>query len=127
MPWPLGRRSAGSTAAGSAELVARGQALLPALYEADAAVIVGARSRGDSSTRSGTPTRSVTGMTPSERERKKTWTTGRRELENEFRKVMRYRSIRDLASGETGAVVAALRPIWLMSPTSVSDTLPLDP
>ena len=38
---------------------------------------------------------------------------------------MRYRSIRDLASGETGAVVAALRPIWLMSPTSVSDTLPL--
>ena len=39
---------------------------------------------------------------------------------------MRYRSIRDLASGETGEVVAALRPIWLMSPTSVSDTLPLD-
>ena len=62
--------------------------------------------------------RSVTGMTPAERERKKLWTTGRRELENEFRKVMRYRSIRDLASGETGAVVAALRPIWLMSPTS---------
>ncbi len=29
---------------------------------------------------------------------------------------MRYRSIRDLASGETGDVVAALRPIWLMSP-----------
>ena len=40
---------------------------------------------------------------------------------------MRYRSIRDLASGEPGAVVAALRPVWLMSPTSVSDTLPLDP
>ena len=42
----------------------------------------------------GTAQRSVTGMTPTERERKKMWTTGRRVLENEFRKVMRYRSIR---------------------------------
>ena len=107
-----------------AELVARGQALLPELYEADAEVIVArlrARFRDDVAFAQ----RSVTGMTPTERERKKLWTTGRRELENEFRKVMRYRSIRDLASSETGAVVAALRPIWLMSPTSVSDTLPL--
>ena len=107
-----------------AELVARGQALLPELYEADAEVIVArlrARFRDDVAFAQ----RSVTGMTPAERERKKLWTTGRRELENEFRKVMRYRSIRDLASSETGAVVAALRPIWLMSPTSVSDTLPL--
>ena len=48
-------------------------------------------------------------------------------LEHEFGKVQRYRSIRDLASGDSGAVVAALRPVWLMSPTSVSDTLPLDP
>ena len=107
-----------------AELVARGQALLPALYEADAEVII-ARLRSRFFDDVAHAQRSVTGMTPTERERKKTWTTGRRELENEFRKVMRYRSIRDLASSETGAVVAALRPIWLMSPTSVSDTLPL--
>ena len=107
-----------------AELVERCQALLPALYEADAAVIVG-RVRQRFLDEVGHSTRSVTGMSPDERDRKKTWSTGRRELENEFRKVMRYRSIRDLASGETGAVVAALRPIWLMSPTSVSDTLPL--
>ena len=107
-----------------AELVARAQALLPALYEVDAEVIV-ARLRSRFLDEVAHASRSVTGMTPTERERKKTWTTGRRELENEFRKVMRYRSIRDLASGETGAVVAALRPIWLMSPTSVSDTLPL--
>jgi hypothetical protein len=107
-----------------AELVARGQALLPELYAADAAVIV-ARLRTRFRDDVAFAQRSVTGMTPAERERKKLWTTGRRELENEFRKVMRYRSIRDLASGETGAVVAALRPIWLMSPTSVSDTLPL--
>ncbi|TDO62685.1 AAA domain-containing protein [Kribbella sp. VKM Ac-2571] len=69
--------------------------------------------------------RSVTGMSPEDRERKKTFATGRRELEHEFGKVMRYRSIRDVASGAPGAVVSVLRPVWLMSPSSVSDTLPL--
>ena len=53
--------------------------------------------------------------------------TGRRELEHEFGKTMRYRSIRDLADDETGAVVRDLKPIWLMSPLSVSDTLPVAP
>jgi hypothetical protein len=68
---------------------------------------------------------SASGMTPDDRERKKTFAAGRRELEHEFGKVMRYRSIRDLASGAPGAVVSMLRPVWLMSPSSVSDTLPL--
>ncbi|TKK78127.1 DUF4011 domain-containing protein [Kribbella jiaozuonensis] len=68
---------------------------------------------------------SVTGMSPEDRERKKTFATGRRELEHEFGKVMRYRSIRDLASGAPGEVVSVLRPVWLMSPSSVSETLPL--
>ncbi|MEV5960215.1 AAA domain-containing protein [Kribbella sp. NPDC051952] len=68
---------------------------------------------------------SVTGMSPEDRERKKTFAAGRRELEHEFGKVMRYRSIRDLASGAPGSVVSKLRPVWLMSPSSVSDTLPL--
>jgi hypothetical protein len=68
---------------------------------------------------------SATGMSPEDRERKKTFATGRRELEHEFGKVMRYRSIRDLASGAAGEVVSVLRPVWLMSPSSVSDTLPL--
>ncbi|MER7250895.1 AAA domain-containing protein [Kribbella sp. NPDC000426] len=68
---------------------------------------------------------SVTGMSPADRERKKTFATGRRELEHEFGKVMRYRSIRDLASGAPGEVVSVLRPVWLMSPSSVSETLPL--
>lgn len=58
---------------------------------------------------------------------KKAYSTGRRELEHEFQKTMRYRSIRDLASGAPAPVVMDLRPIWLMSPLSVSDTLPLDP
>jgi predicted DNA-binding WGR domain protein len=58
---------------------------------------------------------------------KKRYATGRRELEHEFGKTMRYRSIRDLASSEPGMVVNDLKPIWLMSPLSVSDTLPLEP
>ncbi|WP_454692654.1 AAA domain-containing protein [Achromobacter aloeverae] len=58
---------------------------------------------------------------------KKLYATGRRELEHEFGKSMRHRSIRDLADDETGAVINDLKPIWLMSPLSVSDTLPLSP
>src|SRR5262249_12055274 len=53
---------------------------------------------------------------------KKTFTTGRRELEHEFGKTMRFKSIRDLAADEPGSVVRDLKPIWLMSPLSVSDT-----
>ena len=48
------------------------------------------------------------------------------ELEHEFGKQMRYKPIRDLVSGDTGIVVGDLKPVWLMSPLSVSDTLPLD-
>lgn len=58
---------------------------------------------------------------------KKSYTAGRRELEHEFGKVMRYKSIRDLAGGAARDVVADLKPVWLMSPLSVSDTLPLEP
>jgi hypothetical protein len=58
---------------------------------------------------------------------KKSYAAGRRGLEHEFGKTMRYKSIRDLAAGETGQVIQDLKPIWLMSPLSVSDTLPLDP
>ncbi|MFT5408072.1 MAG: putative DNA-binding WGR domain protein [Verrucomicrobiales bacterium] len=57
---------------------------------------------------------------------KKDFNKGRRELEHEFGKTMRYRSIRDLASEESGQVVLKLKPIWLMSPLSISDTLPLE-
>jgi predicted DNA-binding WGR domain protein len=70
---------------------------------------------------------SVTQLDGAGREFKKLYSTGRRELEHEFGKTMRYRSIRDLSDDETGAVVIDLKPIWLMSPLSVSDTLPLDP
>lgn len=58
---------------------------------------------------------------------KKSYAAGRRDLEHEFGKTMRYKSIRDLAVGDTGQVIQDLKPIWLMSPLSVSETLPLDP
>ena len=57
---------------------------------------------------------------------KKVYNQGRRELEHEFGKQTRYKSIRDLVSGESGEVVKDLKPVWLMSPLSVSDALPLD-
>jgi predicted DNA-binding WGR domain protein len=69
---------------------------------------------------------SVTGMGPEERSIKKEWTAGRRILENEFGKSMRYKSIRELVGKESGPVVMGLKPVWLMSPQSVSDILPLD-
>jgi predicted DNA-binding WGR domain protein len=56
---------------------------------------------------------------------KKSYAAGRRELEHEFGKTMRYKAIRELASGDPGGVVRDMKPVWLMSPLSVSDTLPL--
>ncbi len=56
---------------------------------------------------------------------KKKYTAGRRILEHEFGKVMRYKSIRDMVALESGEVVMDLKPVWLMSPLSVSDALPL--
>jgi hypothetical protein len=66
-------------------------------------------------------------LDPDQKLFKKSYAAGRRDLEHEFSKTMRYKSIRDLAAGETGQVIQDLKPIWLMSPLSVSDTLPLDP
>ena len=59
------------------------------------------------------------------KEFKAAYNRGRRELEHEFGKVMRHRSIRDMVAGDSGLVVRDLKPVWLMSPLSVSDTLPL--
>jgi hypothetical protein len=69
---------------------------------------------------------SAANLTPEQKEFKKVYTRGRRELEHEFGKQMRYKPIRELVSGESGEVVNDLKPVWLMSPLSVSDTLPLD-
>ena len=69
---------------------------------------------------------STSQLTPDEKELKKRYNRGRRELEHEFGKSMRYKPIRELVSGDSGEVVKDLKPVWLMSPLSVSDTLPLD-
>lgn len=65
-------------------------------------------------------------LTEEEKEAKKGYKAGRRILENEFGKSMRYKSIRDLASGESNTILTSIKPVWLMSPLSVSDTMPLD-
>lgn len=57
---------------------------------------------------------------------KRNYSEGRKILEHEFTKTMRYKPIRELASRESGRVIQDLKPVWLMSPLSVSDTLPMD-
>lgn len=57
---------------------------------------------------------------------KKAYNEGRKILENEFGKSMRYKSIRELSGKESGLVLKDIKPVWLMSPLSVSDSLPLD-
>ena len=67
----------------------------------------------------------VSQLTAEQKEWKKTYSEGRRILENEFGKTMRYKSIRELATKESSEVLKDIRPVWLMSPMSVSDSLPL--
>lgn len=109
--------------ASSARRAARARALLQADNSA-AILAVNQRRFRDHVKRS---TQSVTQLDGSGRDFKRVYSAGRRELEHEFGKTMRYRSIRDLSDDETGQVVIDLKPIWLMSPLSVSDTLPLLP
>ena len=52
---------------------------------------------------------------------------GLRAVEHEFGKTRAYRSPREMLSGPAGAVLSDLKPIWLMSPLSVADVLPLAP
>lgn len=61
-----------------------------------------------------------------QRQFKKNYNEGRKILENEFGKSMRYKSIRELCAKESGLVLKDIKPVWLMSPLSVSDSLPLD-
>jgi predicted DNA-binding WGR domain protein len=65
-------------------------------------------------------------LTEEQKKLKRTYTEGRKILENEFGKSMRYKSIRELSEKESGLVLKDIKPVWLMSPYSVSDSLPLD-
>jgi predicted DNA-binding WGR domain protein len=64
-------------------------------------------------------------LTADQKEFKKYYLQGRRTLEHEFGKTMRYKAIRELVDGDAAQVIRDLKPVWLMSPLSVSDTLPL--
>lgn len=64
-------------------------------------------------------------LTSEQKTFKKQYSEGRKILENEFAKSMRYKSIRELSEKESGEVLRDLKPVWLMSPLSVSDSLPL--
>ncbi|MES2777959.1 MAG: AAA domain-containing protein [Bacteroidota bacterium] len=68
----------------------------------------------------------VSQLTPDQKQFKKNYNEGRKILENEFGKSMRYKSIRELCAKESGLVLKDIKPVWLMSPLSVSDSLPLD-
>jgi superfamily I DNA and/or RNA helicase/predicted DNA-binding WGR domain protein len=70
--------------------------------------------------------RALSQLGTEEKKFKKAYTEGRKILENEFGKSMRYKSIRELAAKESGLVIKDIKPVWLMSPLSVSDSLPLD-
>ncbi|HWB93762.1 MAG TPA: AAA domain-containing protein, partial [Puia sp.] len=70
--------------------------------------------------------RAASQLNDDQKKLKKTYAEGRKILENEFGKTMRYKSIRELSEKESGLVLKTLKPVWLMSPYSVSDSLPLD-
>ncbi|HWI57448.1 MAG TPA: AAA domain-containing protein, partial [Bacillota bacterium] len=59
---------------------------------------------------------SAAALPTKQQEFKRRYAAGRRELEQEFSKTTRFKSIRELAGGNTGEVVRDLKPIWLMSP-----------
>src|SRR5262249_21266915 len=68
---------------------------------------------------------SAAGLPAADKAWKREYAAGRRDLEHEMGKVMRFKSIRELMTGPTGPVIRDLKPVWLMSPLSVADTLPL--
>ncbi|WP_134738764.1 AAA domain-containing protein [Nocardioides sp. 503] len=108
-----------------ADLLAAVGGVLPRLQEANARVVI-ARLRDRFAAAVDHSQRSVQGMSREERATKAVWVAGRRVLEHEFGKVRAYKSIRQLTSTEPGTVVGAMRPVWLMSPASLSDVLPLE-
>ncbi|MCI4666418.1 MAG: AAA domain-containing protein [Neomegalonema sp.] len=58
---------------------------------------------------------------------RRTYVEARRDLDRELSKNQRFRSVRELMAGPAGLLIRDIKPIWLMSPLSVADVLPLDP
>jgi hypothetical protein len=74
-------------------------------------------------TKSNEPT---VGLTREEGDWRRDFRRGRKTLENEFQKSRAHKSIRELFAGEAGRALRLLKPVWLMSPLSVADILPLE-
>nr|MBX2855817.1 hypothetical protein [Paracoccaceae bacterium] len=51
----------------------------------------------------------------------------RQDLDRELGKSTRFRSVRELMTSDAGRLIRDLKPVWLMSPLSVADVLPLAP
>ena len=120
---PTLARFSGAALTQAARAVAQGQGELLALN----AEVVSARRHRQFAEHVRQSTLSATQLDAEGKTFKKRYAAGRRELEHEFGKSMRHRSIRELSDGDSGLIVNDLKPIWLMSPLSVSDTLPLSP
>ncbi len=69
---------------------------------------------------------SMAKTTQEEKDWRRAYTRGRKLLEREFEKTRAYRSVRELFAADSGPVLRDLRPVWLMSPLSVADALPLN-
>jgi len=69
---------------------------------------------------------SAAGTSQEEKNWRRDFNRGRKILEREFEKTRAYKSIRELFAAESGEVLRNLKPVWLMSPLSVADVLPLN-
>jgi superfamily I DNA and/or RNA helicase/predicted DNA-binding WGR domain protein len=67
---------------------------------------------------------SISGMNSTDRNKKNMLLEGRKLLENEFSKTRSFKSIRELFDSKALPFISNLKPIWMMSPLSVSDALP---
>ncbi len=65
-------------------------------------------------------------LPPEEQNARRDFVEARRELERELAKSQRFRSIRELLAGPAGLFIRDLKPVWMMSPLSVADVLPLE-
>ncbi|MBB3169035.1 AAA domain-containing protein [Simiduia aestuariiviva] len=68
---------------------------------------------------------SMANTTQEEKDWRRAFNRGRKLLEREFEKSRAYKSIRELFTSEAGELLRNLKPVWMMSPLSVSDVLPL--
>lgn len=68
---------------------------------------------------------SISGLTEKEQKQRKSLMNGVKILEKEFEKSRSLKSIRELNESEAKEIIFTLKPVWLMSPLSISEILPL--